>query len=546
MTQSKFAFLFSILLLAACSEGGKNTQSSNPVVASYSIGGTVSGLKGTLQLKLNNLESLNVSANSNFVFDTNLEEGDSYAVKITQSPSNQACALTNQNGKVSNKNISSIKVVCADHIKTWTQPNSITDNISPDGQDASFSSVAVDNAGNTIIVWVQFDGLNNQVFKSEYRNGTWSNPSSINDNISPDGQDAIAPQVAMDNNGNAVIAWMQFNGFNFQVYKAEYRNGTWSYPVDLDDNISPDGQDVSAPQIAMNDNNEIVIAWSQNDGLNSQVFKAEYRAGIWTTPSSLDDNISPSSEYADDPKIALNDNGNAIITWVGLDGSNFQIFKSEYNAGVWSNPSSLSDHISLGGQDCDPPAIAMDAQGNAIIVWSQSDSANTQVFKAEYRSGAWTTPSTLSDNISPDGQSTSSAQVAISNDHAVIVWVQSDGVAAQIFKSEYDNGVWINPTNLNDNISPNDQDARYPFITTDFKNNFLITWNQADDTSFNQVFRATNQNGVWTIPSSLADNITPDGQNVDHVTSAMGDQGSIIVWEQPDGANYQIFKAEYR
>jgi len=37
------------------------------------------------------------------------------------------------------------------------------------GQHATFSQVAMDDNGNAIITWYQSDGVNWQIFKSEYR-----------------------------------------------------------------------------------------------------------------------------------------------------------------------------------------------------------------------------------------------------------------------------------------------------------------------------------------------------------------------------------------
>jgi hypothetical protein len=54
-------------------------------------------------------------------------------------------------------------------------------------------------------------------------NGVWHNPTSISDHISPDGQDVGLPQVAMDNNGDAIIVWNQSDGAVYQIFKSEYR-----------------------------------------------------------------------------------------------------------------------------------------------------------------------------------------------------------------------------------------------------------------------------------------------------------------------------------
>jgi len=162
-------------------------------------------------------------------------------------------------------------------IKTWLYPSDLSDNISPDGDDANYPQVAMDDNGNAIITWYQFDGRYSQIFKSEYRDGAWTHPSGLNDSISPDGDDAYYPQVAMDDNGNALITWEQNDGSYSQIFKSEYCNGVWTHPSGLNDNISPDEDDAYYPQVAMDDNGNAIITWEQNDSSKSQIFKSEYR-----------------------------------------------------------------------------------------------------------------------------------------------------------------------------------------------------------------------------------------------------------------------------
>jgi hypothetical protein len=379
----------------------------------------------------------------------------------------------------------------------WTNPSSLSDHISPDGQSAGDPQIAMDNNGNAIIVWEQYDSSNNyQIFKSEYRNGVWTNPANLTDNISPDGLGVGMPQVAMDNNGNAIIVWEQYDSSNnYQIFKSEYRDGAWTNPASVADHISPEGggnADSLYPEVAMDNNGNAIIVWKQYNGINYKIFKSEYRNGVWHNPTSLSDYINPDgTSPAFDPQVAMDNNGNAVIVWSQSDGSNYQIFKSEYRNGVWTNPSSLADNISPQGQDSFNPQVAMDNNGNAIIVWYQRDESNIyQIFKSEYRKDVWTNPSSLSDHISPDGQHAWYSRVAMDgNGNAVIVWYQSDGSNYQIFKSEYRNGVWINPSSLSDNISPDGQDAFDPHVAMDNNGNAIIVWYQSDGTQW-QLFKS--------------------------------------------------------
>ncbi len=519
-------------------------------VNTYSVGGTVSGLSGTIVLQNNGADNLTITTNSAFTFSTEVADTSPYSVTILSDPVLQNCSVSNASGTISGADVTNVSVTCAN--KSWTHPASLTDNISPDGQHAYYSRTAMDDNGNAVIVWAQSDGSCDQVFKSEYRGGAWTHPSSLTDNISPDGTCVLDdfPQVAMDNNGNAIIVWEQLDGTYYQIYKSEYRSGAWTHPSSLTANISPDGQNAEFPQVAMDNNGNAVIVWQQSDGTNSQIFKSEYRNGAWTHPSSLTANISPDGQNAELPQAAMDDNGNAVIVWLQSDGTNYQIFKSEYRNGAWTHPSSPTDNISPDGKHAYEPQAAMDNNGNAVIVWYQDDgSGEDQIFKSEYRNGAWTHPANLTDNISPDVQYASDPQVAMDdNGNAVIVWQQLDGTYNQIYKSEYRGGVWTHPSALTDNISPDGQGAYYPQVAVDNNGNAVIVWQQFDNGGLKyQIFKSEYRNNAWSHPSSLTDNISPDGQSAFSPQAAMDNNGNaVIVWYQSDGTYYQIFKSEYR
>lgn len=451
--------------------------------------------------------------------------------------------------------------------KSWHYPSSLTDNVSPDGQDAQAPRVAMDNRGNTIIVWVQSDGTNNQLFKSEYRNDFWTNPANLADNISPDGQDASKPQVAMDNNGNAIVVWKQSDGSSSRIFKSEYRNKKWTNPASLSDFIGTG----SNPQVAMDNNGNAIVVWEDTD----YIFISEYRNNIWTNKyidagpmNAMWQIIFMALGIEWHPQVAMNNSGNAVIVWqhVYLYGDNnvtFNIPKIEFKNDAWTSPEMLTNNISDPPQFTNNPQVAIDNNGNAVVVWEQSDGTNGQIFKSEYRGGTWTNPANLSDPISPTGQVAFSPQVKMDNNgNAIIVWSQSDGANNQIFKSEYRNGVWKNPASLADNISPDGQDAN-PYqeasVRMDNNGNAIITWEQFDGTNW-QIFKSEYRGGAWTNPANLSDHISPAGQDAYSLSDnqfpfpvfhnpqvAMADNGNaIIVWSQSDGTNYKIFKSEYR
>ncbi|HHO76731.1 MAG TPA: hypothetical protein ENN05_09930 [Deltaproteobacteria bacterium] len=422
----------------------------------------------------------------------------------------------------------------------WKHPSDLADNISPDEQDAWLDvQVAMDNNGNALIVWSQSGGSHHQIFKSEYRSGTWTHPQDVTEHISPDGPDATdSPQVAMDNNGNALIVWHQSDGSTNLIFKSEYRSGVWTHPQALTEYISLDGKYAESPQLAMDDSGNALIVWEQHNGSNWQIFKSEYRSGAWTDPSAVSEGGS-----VIDPQVAMDDSGNALIVWSQDAGHLNQVFMSEYRGGAWTDPVNISqsEHTAECAQ------VVMDNNGNALIVWYQSDGDNLQTFKSEYRSGEWTHPSGLADNISPDGQDAYVPQVAMdASGNALITWDQTvDGGNLQIYKSEYRDGGWTHPAGPEDSISP-DGDAYNNQVAMNAGGNAVIVWEEYDGVA-SRILKSEYRGGVWTPPEGLDDGISPDGQDPDFPRVAMDALGNaLIVWCQDDGSRRQIFKSEYR
>jgi len=524
-------------------------------VDTYTVGGTVTGLNGTIVLQNNGSDDLTIRADGPFTFATPVADRADYSVTVKTRPPIQTCTVTGGGGSINRADVTDVSVDCVD--KAWSGPSSLSDSISPEGTGASNPQVAMDDNGNTVIVWKQYDGSGkHQVYKSEYRNGAWTHPADLADNISSDGAGAaLDPQVAVNNSGDAVIVWQSVWD---NIFKAEYLNGTWTSPENLTDNISPDGTLLAyPPRAAMDDNGNAVIVWRQADGSgNYQVYKAEYRNGVWTIPSSPADSISPDGTLVyDSPQVAMNNNGNAIIVWTQSDGSNYQVYKSEYHNGAWTHPADLADNISPDGTDAFTPQVAMDDNGNAIIVWQQKDNSGyQQIYKAEYRNGTWTYPADLTDKLSTDGTGAFAPRAAMDdNGNAVIVWTQYDGSANynyQIYKAEYRNGAWTLPADLTDNISPDGTDASVSRVAMDDNGNAIIVWQQKDNSGYQQIYKAEYRNGAWTAPQSLLDreSVNLYGTDASNPDVAMDDNGNaIIVWQQADeNGNQQIFKSEYR
>lgn len=103
-----------------CGCGGGSVHSL-PGVATFAVGGTVSGLSGTVVLQNNDGELSTVSSNGPFTFPTALTAGASYGVTVATQPSSQTCLVSQGSGTVS-ATVDSVLVVCNDVsvVGQWT------------------------------------------------------------------------------------------------------------------------------------------------------------------------------------------------------------------------------------------------------------------------------------------------------------------------------------------------------------------------------------------------------------------------------------------
>jgi hypothetical protein len=92
------------------SEPGTDPESGGET---YSIGGSVSGLTGTVILQNNAADDLTLTANGSFAFDTELDDDDSYAVTVKTQPAGQTCTVTSGNGTINSANVTTVNVACA-------------------------------------------------------------------------------------------------------------------------------------------------------------------------------------------------------------------------------------------------------------------------------------------------------------------------------------------------------------------------------------------------------------------------------------------------
>jgi PKD repeat protein len=285
--------------------------------------------------------------------------------------------------------------------------------LSAAGENAFEPVVAVDQAGDAVAAWARSNGSNAIVQAATFpAGGNFSAPVDL----SLPGESASDLQVAMDPAGDAVVVWERSNGSNFVVQAAtRTAGGGFSTPFDL----SASGENAFAPQVAMDQAGDAVVVWQGSNGTNKIIQAATRQFG---RPFSSPLNLSEPGQDAFEPQVAVDPAGDAVVVWDRSDGNNTivqEAFRPAHSSFV------TSFDLSAPGQSASEPQVALDAIGDTTIVWDRFDGADTIVQAlTEPRSGGNSTPV----DLSAVGQNAGFPQVAVdSAGDAVVVWARSNG-----------------------------------------------------------------------------------------------------------------------
>jgi len=204
---------------------------------------------------------------------------------------------------------------------SWT-PIASLPLLSATGGDAYWPCVAMDSSDNALAVWYRYDSNGNAIIQSSFKPSgqPWTGALYISD----PGEDAFYPRVAMNAAGAAIVMWYRFDGQTWRI-QARHRSssGVWSQIYTIS---SPD-YDAFAPVVIMDDQGNGFAAWKIYDSVgNARIQVGCYDASTqqWTPPSQQP-LLSPAGANADYPDIAVNQEGNVVVGWQWFDGRNWRI-----------------------------------------------------------------------------------------------------------------------------------------------------------------------------------------------------------------------------
>ena len=257
----------------------------------------------------------------------------------------------------------------------------------------------------------------------------------------------------------------------------------------------------------------------------------------WVTPAAIKTNDTFDAQA---PSLSVNAAGEAVAVWMqGGGGAGLNIWANRYTPGSgWGVAQRISD--GQGGAQ-GAQVVAIDASGNALAVWQQSDS----IWAARYTAGVgWGTPGIIDFGSGPAGN----PQIAMqANGNALAVWWQSWNGRLSVEAARYVPGSGWSSTETIE--SDNTGDVSAPQVAINAAGNAVVAWSWSSDTGGNNyvynVWATRYLPGVgWSTAEPLDSNNTEQPNLSPQVAVGAG-QNAIVVWHRRDNGLDRVKSSHY-
>ncbi|MCF6281589.1 MAG: Ig-like domain-containing protein [Candidatus Polarisedimenticolaceae bacterium] len=389
-------------------------------------------------------------------------------------------------------------------------------------------SLAFDADGNAIVTWIQVLNSRSSVYASHYVKGTgWGAPLLVE---TDDTGHASTSQVAMNDDGEAIIVWNHHDGTRHNIWVSHYSSASWSNP----ELIETDNAGTALNhQISMDNAGNALVVWNQHDGTRYNIMANRYSAGgSWAVATVIDTEELGHAEY---PQIAMDASGNALVVWSQHDSIRTNIWANRFNSGSTSWEGAALIETDDDGA-ADQPMITMNRSGNAVVIWSQQTATFIRNVTARpYIAGTgWGVVEIIENSDVPIPRD---LNVAIDpSGNALAVWQQSHNEKESIYSNYYTAGTGWSSAEL---IESNDVDASYgdPVqIAMDARGNGIATWSMEDfvDGNYNNILINRYVAGIgWTGETIAQDNTgTFDYAETPNISIDESGNG-ILTFQQP-------------
>lgn len=249
--------------------------------------------------------------------------------------------------------------------------------------DQKVPEIAMNISGNFVIAWEDERGTKPVIFAQRY--DSLGNSLSVNWQVNDTNKSASSASVAIDSAGNFVVVWMSaISVYEYHIYGCKYTSAGTPMTAEFQVDSGPADVKRIAPSVGMDASGNFVVVWEdyRNDSKYGDIYGQRYSADC--TPVDSNFRISRiAGESSESPCVAMNEDGDFVVVWQeGRAGMPiFDIYGQRFNSSgdtVGGN-FQISDAPMAQHQQI-YPSLALHRDGNFVVVWQDSREHTYEIY----------------------------------------------------------------------------------------------------------------------------------------------------------------------
>ncbi len=409
------------------------------------------------------------------------------------------------------------------------------------------SAVAMDANGNFLIAWQDWRGPKFDTYAQRYdSSGT---PLGFNFMVNDTSVASECPAVAMDATGNCVICWYDSRDGHRDIYAQRFDpSGT---PLHSNFRVNDDIGSTSQmhPDITMNYySGGFVITWMDGRDISRRDIYAQRYDSSGTPVSSnfsVNDNIQNTLHWS--PAIAMDDLGNFVITWEdyrNIGGPDTYVQRCDSSGAlVGANFKANDDYPA----DQTFPVMASDGSGDFVISWLDSRNGNPDVYSQRYSSVGTALGSNFM--VNDDSETDHQYSPAVGMDvfgNSVVTWEDWRYGDRDIYAQRYSSLGGLMGSNFKVNDDPGYADQESPSVAMGGpSSNFIITWDDYRSGDHDVYVQRYDFSGAPLGPNLKVNDDVGSSDQGNPATEMDGSGGFVITWDDYRNGNCDVYAQIY-
>ena len=189
--------------------------------------------------------------------------------------------------------------------------------------------------------------------------------------------------MATDESGNAIVAWEDYRNGNGDIFAQKLDvSGNRLWAMDVRVNLDTGSANQWSVTVAADSNGNTVVAWMDNRSGDDDIYAQKLdtsRNKLWATDVRVNSDSGTARQW--EPAIAIDQGGNSVIVWYDDRNGDYDIYvqKLDKNGNrLWMSEVRVNSDSELATQVA--PAVAVDTNGNAVVVWDDRRYRNEGIY----------------------------------------------------------------------------------------------------------------------------------------------------------------------